>query len=62
MPKLRDGRTIMPVRRTLLQLLEALESDLELVWRVELRGVVLDLDTEKRDDRHLGIWLGGDWR
>jgi hypothetical protein len=37
---------------TLLQLLEALEGDLELVRRVELRGVVLDRDTEKRHDRH----------
>jgi hypothetical protein len=35
-----------------LQLLKALESDLELIGRVEWRGVVLDLDTEKRDDRH----------
>jgi hypothetical protein len=38
---------------TFLQLLQALEGDLELVRRVEWRGVVLDLDTEKRDDRHV---------
>lgn len=37
---------------TFLELLEALEGDLELVRRVERRGVVLDLDAEKRDDRH----------
>jgi hypothetical protein len=39
-------------RRTLLQLLQTLESDLELVGRVEWRGVVLDLDAEKRYNRH----------
>jgi hypothetical protein len=33
-------------------LLKTLESDLELIWLVEARGVVLDLDTEKRNDRH----------
>jgi len=37
---------------TLLELLEALESDLELIRCVKWRGVVLDLDAEKRDDRH----------
>jgi hypothetical protein len=37
---------------TLLQLLEALKGDLKLVRRVECRGVVLDLDTEKRYNRH----------
>jgi hypothetical protein len=38
---------------TFLQLLQALEGDLELVRRVEWRGVVLDLDTKKGDDRHV---------
>jgi hypothetical protein len=40
------------MRPTLLQLLEALEGDLKFIGRVKLRGVVLDLDTEKRYDRH----------
>ena len=40
---------------TLLQLLKALEGDLELVGRVELRGVVLHLNAEKRDDRHFVV-------
>lgn len=37
---------------TFLQRLVALESDQELIWRVEGGGVVLDLDAEQRDDRH----------
>jgi hypothetical protein len=41
---------------TLLQLLKALKGNLELVRRVEWRGVVLDLDAEKRDDRHGDSW------
>ena len=39
----------------LLQRLKALEGDLELVRRVELRGVVLHLNAEKRDDRHFVV-------
>lgn len=39
---------------TLLQLLEALESDLELVVVGELGGVVEDVDTQKRNHRHDG--------
>ena len=38
--------------RTLLELLQALKGDLELIRRVERGRVVLDLDTEQRDDRH----------
>jgi hypothetical protein len=44
--------------RTLLQLLKALESDFELVRRVKGRRVVLDLDAEKRHDRHGGDGMG----
>jgi hypothetical protein len=44
--------------RTLLQRLHGLERDLELIGRVERRGVVLDLNTEERDDRH-GVRLEG---
>lgn len=32
----------------------AFEGDQELVGCVERGGVVLDLDTEERDDRHVG--------
>jgi hypothetical protein len=39
-------------RLAFLQLFEALKGDFEFIRRVELRGVVLDLDTEKRYDRH----------
>ena len=35
-------------------MLKTLERDLKLVRRVKLGGVVLDLDTEERDDRHVG--------
>ncbi len=42
------------VSLTLLQLLEAFEGNLELVRRVKLGGVVLDLDAEERNDRHGG--------
>ena len=55
MPTLAWFRGAPILALTLLQLLEALEGDLELVGRVELGGVVLDLDTEKRDDRHDGL-------
>lgn len=41
---------------TLLELLEAFESDLKLVRRIKWRGVVLDLNAEKRNDRHLDSW------
>jgi hypothetical protein len=41
-------------RITFLQLLEALEGDFEFIGRVEWRGVVLDLDTKERYDRHGG--------
>ena len=44
---------------TLLQLLEALECDFKLIGLVEARGVVLDLDTEERDDRHFGRRMCG---
>lgn len=44
---------------TLLQLLEALECDFKLVGLVEAGGVVLDLDAEKRDDRHVEAGRGG---
>lgn len=36
-----------------LQLLHALEGDLELVGRGEGRGVVADVDVQQRHDRHL---------
>lgn len=39
---------------TSLQLLKAFEGNLELIRRAKRRGVVLDLDTEKRYDRHIG--------
>lgn len=38
--------------RTLLQLLETFECDLELVLVGELGRVVQDVDVQKRDDRH----------
>jgi hypothetical protein len=38
---------------TFLQLLQTLKGDLKLVRRVERGGVILDLATEQRDDRHL---------
>jgi hypothetical protein len=44
--------------RTLLQRLHGLERDLELIRRVEGRGVVLDLNAEERDDRHGVRWKG----
>lgn len=41
-------------RRTVLELLEALEGDLKFVLVGELCGVVHHLNPEKRDDRHSG--------
>lgn len=38
---------------TFLELLETFKGDFKLVGRVERRGIVPDLDTEERDDRHL---------
>lgn len=40
-------------RRTILQLLEALEGNFELVLVGELCGIVHHLNPEKRDDRHI---------
>jgi hypothetical protein len=39
-------------RGTFLQLLKTLKGDLKLVGRAERGRIVLDLDTEQRDDRH----------
>ena len=38
---------------TLLELLETLKGDFKLIWRVERGRVVLDLDAEERNDRHI---------
>lgn len=43
---------------TLLKLFQALKGNLKLVRLVKPRGVVLDLDTEQRDDRHSGLCGG----
>lgn len=58
MRRLVNASVVDLTARTLLQLLKALECYLKLVRRVELSGVVLDLDTEKRDNRHIG---SGGW-
>lgn len=44
--------------RTLLQRLKTLEGDLKVVLVRELCGIVQDVDTEKRDNRHVGVWFG----
>ena len=66
MQKLAEVACTASLALTLLELLEALEGDLELIRRVKWRGVILDLDAEKRDDRHFDCYdisiCSGGWR